>query len=115
MGEQQARYLGVDAERIKRRVVLATSVMVGATVALCGVIGFIGLVVPHVLRMIGGVDNRFLLPASMLGGALLLCLADTLARTMVAPAEIPIGVITALCGAPVFLALLVRRKRSLVL
>ncbi|MEZ4806761.1 MAG: iron chelate uptake ABC transporter family permease subunit [Flavobacteriales bacterium] len=115
LGEQQARYLGVDAERIKRRVVLATSVMVGATVALCGVIGFIGLVVPHVLRMIGGVDNRFLLPASMLGGALLLCLADTLARTMVAPAEIPIGVITALCGAPVFLALLVRRKRSLVL
>jgi iron complex transport system permease protein len=82
-------------------------------VALCGVIGFVGLVVPHMLRLAGGADNRFLLPASALGGAVLLCLADTLARTVAAPAEIPIGVITALCGAPVFLYLLVRRKRSL--
>ncbi len=113
LGEQQARYLGVDVERVKRRAIVATAVMVGAAVALCGVIGFLGLVVPHVVRMLGGADNRYVMPASMLAGALLLCLADTLARTMAAPAEIPIGVITALCGAPVFLYLLVRRRKSL--
>lgn len=113
LGEDQARHIGVDAERMKRIVVLATALMVGATVALCGVIGFVGLVVPHMLRLAGGADNRFLLPASALGGAVLLCLADTLARTVAAPAEIPIGVITALCGAPVFLYLLVRNKRNL--
>ncbi|MFT3885805.1 MAG: iron ABC transporter permease [Flavobacteriales bacterium] len=114
LGEAQARYLGVDPERVKRTVVLATSVMVGATTALCGVVGFLGLVVPHILRMVGGADNRYLLVGSMLGGAMLLCVADTLARTIAAPAEIPIGVITALCGAPVFLVLLVQRKRTLV-
>lgn len=113
LGEDQARHIGVDAEAMKRRVVLCTALMVGATVALCGVIGFVGLVVPHMLRLAGGADNRFLLPASALGGAVLLCLTDTLARTVAAPAEVPIGVITALCGAPVFLYLLVRRKRSL--
>jgi iron complex transport system permease protein len=115
LGEEQARYLGIDPERVKRRMIVCTAFMVGATVALCGVIGFLGLVVPHVLRMLGGADNRFLLPASALAGALLLVLADTIARTLAAPAEIPIGVITALCGAPVFLFLLVRRKRSLAL
>lgn len=114
LGEQQARYLGVNVESVKRRAILATAIMVGASVALCGVIGFLGLVVPHVVRMWGGADNRYVLPASMVGGALLLCLADTVARTLAAPAEIPIGVITALCGAPVFLYLLIRRKRALV-
>lgn len=113
LGEQQARYLGVDVEHVKRRAIVATAVMVGASVALCGVIGFLGLVVPHAVRMLGGADNRYVMPASMLAGALLLCLADTLARTMAAPAEVPIGVITALCGAPVFLYLLVRRRRTL--
>ncbi len=113
LGEEQARYLGIDPERVKRRTIVCTAIMVGATVALCGVIGFLGLVVPHVLRMLGGADNRYLLPASALAGALLLVLADTIARTMAAPAEIPIGVITALCGAPVFLFLLVRRKHTL--
>lgn len=114
LGESQSRYLGVDPERVKRVVVLSTSIMVGATVALCGVIGFLGLVVPHILRMVGGADNRYLLVGSMLGGAVLLCAADTVARTIAAPAEIPIGVITALCGAPVFLLLLMQRKRTLV-
>lgn len=113
LGEQQARLIGVDAERVKRIIIVCTAIMVGASVALCGVIGFLGLVVPHVARMMGGADNRYVLPASMLGGAVLLCLADTLARTIAAPAEIPIGVITALCGAPVFLFLLVRNKREL--
>lgn len=114
LGEAQARYLGVDPERVKTVVVLATSVMVGATVALCGVIGFLGLVVPHILRMVGGADNRYLLPGSLIGGAVLLTAADTVARTIAAPAEVPIGVITALCGAPVFLVLLVKRKSTLV-
>lgn len=113
LGEQQARHIGVDAERMKRVVVVCTALMVGASVALCGVIGFVGLVVPHMLRLAGGADNRFLLPASALGGAVLLCLADTLARTVAAPAEVPIGTITALCGAPVFLYLLIRNKRTL--
>lgn len=114
LGESQSRYLGVDPERVKRVTVLCTSIMVGATVALCGVIGFIGLVVPHILRMVAGADNRYLLTGSMLGGAVLLCMADTVSRTIAAPAEIPIGVITALCGAPVFLLLLMQRKRTLV-
>lgn len=114
LGEAQARYLGVDPERLKRLVVVAVSVMVGATVALCGVIGFLGLVVPHILRMVGGADNRYLLAGSTLGGAVLLTATDTLARTIAAPAEVPIGIITALCGAPVFLLLLVQRKRTLV-
>lgn len=114
LGESQSRYLGVDPERVKRIIVLCTSIMVGATVALCGVIGFLGLVVPHILRMVAGADNRYLLIGSMLGGAVLLCAADTVARTIAAPAEIPIGVITALCGAPVFLLLLMQRKRTLV-
>lgn len=114
LGESQSRYLGVDPEHVKRLVVLCTSIMVGATVAFCGVIGFLGLVVPHILRMVGGADNRYLLIGSMLGGAVLLCAADTVARTIAAPAEIPIGVITALCGAPVFLLLLMQRKRTLV-
>lgn len=114
LGESQSRYLGVDPEHVKRLVVLCTSIMVGATVALCGVIGFLGLVVPHILRMVGGADNRYLLIGSMLGGAVLLCAADTVARTIAAPAEIPIGIITALCGAPVFLLLLMQRKRTLV-
>lgn len=113
LGEDQARHIGVNAEAMKRRVVLCTALMVGATVALCGVIGFVGLVVPHMLRLAGGADNRFLLPASALGGAVLLVLADTIARTVAAPAEVPIGVITALCGAPVFLYLLIRGKRNL--
>ena len=114
LGESQSRYLGVYPERVKRNMVLCTSIMVGATVALCGVIGFVGLVVPHILRMVGGADNRYLLLGSLLGGAVLLSIADTVSRTMAAPAEIPIGIITALCGAPVFLLLLVQRKQNLV-
>lgn len=113
LGEGQARHLGMRPDRVKRGVVIATAVMTGATVALCGVIGFVGLVVPHVFRLAGGADNRYLLPASAIGGAALLCAADTLARTLMAPAELPIGVITALCGAPVFLYLLLRQKRTL--
>jgi iron complex transport system permease protein len=114
LGEQEASHIGIATEGIKRRVILLTALGVGATVAFCGMISFIGLVVPHILRLWGSADHRFLLPASALGGAALLCWADTLARTIVAPAEIPIGIITSLAGAPFFLFLLVRYRNEML-
>lgn len=110
LGEQEAMHIGINVEQTKNIIVIICSAAIGATVAFCGIIGFIGLVIPHILRLTGSYDHRFLLPASALGGAVLLCLADTLSRTLVAPAEIPVGIITALVGAPVFLFLLLRQK-----
>lgn len=108
-GEETALYLGVRVERVKTVAYLVTSLMVAATVALCGVIGFVGLVIPHALRLLWSSDHRLLLPGSFLAGGTFLLLADTVARTVVAPGELPIGVITALVGVPVFVVLLVRR------
>ena len=110
LGESEARHLGVDVERLKRRLILLTALGVGAAVAACGMIGFVGLVVPHLMRLLLGPDHRTLSPASMLAGASLLLLADVLARLLVAPAEMPIGVLTALIGAPFFLYLLVKGR-----
>ncbi|MFC7368714.1 MULTISPECIES: FecCD family ABC transporter permease [Vreelandella] len=112
LGEATAHAAGLDATRLKRRVVVATSLGVGLCVALTGVIGFLGLLVPHCLRLWLGPGHRLLLPASMLGGALLLVVADTLARTLGAPAEIPVGLLTSLLGGPYFLYLLMRRNRA---
>ena len=112
LGETEARHLGIPVEALKRRVIVATGLAVGASVAFCGLIGFVGLVVPHVLRLAGGAQHRYLLPASALGGAILLCAADTLARTLVPPAEIPIGIVTAMVGAPVFLGLLFQQRKQ---
>lgn len=112
LGESTAHAAGLDASRLKRRVVVATSLGVGLCVALTGVIGFLGLLVPHCLRLWLGPSHRLLLPASMLGGALLLVVADTLARTLGAPAEIPVGLLTSLLGGPYFLYLLMRRSPS---
>lgn len=112
LGETTAHGAGLDAPRLKRRVVVATSLGVGLCVALTGVIGFLGLLVPHCLRLWLGPGHRLLLPASMLGGALLLIVADTLARTLAAPAEIPVGLLTSLLGGPYFLYLLMRRSRT---
>jgi len=112
LGETEARHLGIPVEALKRRVIVATGLAVGASVAFCGLIGFVGLVVPHLLRLAGGAQHRYLLPASALGGAVLLCAADTLARTMVPPAEVPIGIVTSLVGAPVFLGLLFQQKNQ---
>jgi heme transport system permease protein len=112
LGEQEAAYIGINTEKLKRRVVIFTALSVGTAVAFCGMIGFVGLVVPHILRLVGGSDHRFLLPTSALAGALLLCWADNFSRTIVAPAEIPIGIITALAGAPIFLYLLLKQKKS---
>ncbi|WP_026369532.1 FecCD family ABC transporter permease [Kallotenue papyrolyticum] len=106
LGEQEARHLGVDVERLKRWIVAWTSLAVGASVAVAGSIGFIGLVVPHLLRLALGPDHRVLLPGAALLGATLLLGADLLARTLVTPAELPIGIVTALLGAPFFLWLL---------
>jgi iron complex transport system permease protein len=111
LGELEARHVGVDVDRLIRRVTVLAALSVGAAVATCGAIGFVGLVVPYLARSVVGPGHRALLPACALGGALLLVVADLTARTIVAPTEMPIGVITALAGAPVLLAL-VRRGRG---
>jgi iron complex transport system permease protein len=108
LGEEPARYLGTDVEPVKRRVYLAASLLTAAAVAVSGVIGFVGLVVPHLGRLLWGHRHRVLLPAAFVGGGTLLTAADTLARTVVAPRELPVGIVTALIGVPVF-ALLLRR------
>ncbi|MFZ3204439.1 MAG: iron chelate uptake ABC transporter family permease subunit, partial [Pseudomonas sp.] len=110
LGESEARHLGFGVERIKRELVLCTALGVGAAVAAAGMIGFIGLVVPHLMRLLVGPDHRVLLPASALAGASLLLLADLAARLLLAPAELPIGIVTALLGAPFFLYLLLRGR-----
>ena len=110
-GEEDALTLGVEVEAVRRAVFLASSLLVGAAVAVSGMISFVGLIVPHVLRLILGPDLRLLLPASFLGGAVLLVWADTLARTAFAPSELPVGVVTALLGGPFFLLLLRRSLR----
>lgn len=110
LGESEARHLGFEVERLKRELVLCTALGVGAAVAAAGLIGFIGLVVPHLVRLIAGPDHRILLPASALAGASLLLFADLAARLLLAPAELPIGIVTALIGAPFFLYLLLRGR-----
>jgi iron complex transport system permease protein len=108
-GEQEAMHLGVNVGRVKLVVYLAGSLLTALAVAVSGAIGYVGLLVPHVMRMLFGSDYRLLIPASALGGAIALIVADTLARTVVAPTELPVGAMTAIAGAPVFIYLL-RRK-----
>lgn len=110
LGESEARHLGFAVEKLKRELVFCTALGVGAAVAAAGMIGFIGLVVPHVLRLAVGPDHRVLLPASALAGASLLLFADLAARLVLAPAELPIGIVTALIGAPFFLYLLLKSR-----
>jgi iron complex transport system permease protein len=112
LGEEAARQLGVDAERLKRRVFAAAALLTGTVVAFTGPIGFVGLIVPHVLRTLVGPDNRLLVPTSAVAGAAFLLAADTLARNVVAPAELSVGVITAFCGAPFFVWVLRARTRA---
>jgi iron complex transport system permease protein len=112
LGEEDAGYLGVDVERTKRVVLVLVALGAGATVAFTGTIGFIGLVVPHLVRLAVGPDQRTLLPCSALLGAILLTLADTFSRVLAAPSELPVGVVTALLGAPFFLWLLVSARRA---
>jgi iron complex transport system permease protein len=113
LGEAEAFHMGVQVERLKRLAIILVAAMTGAAVAFSGVIGFVGIVVPHLLRLVIGPGHRLLLPASVCLGAILMLVADTFARTIAAPAEIPIGILTALVGAPFFLAILLR-QRSLI-
>ncbi|RWL48082.1 MAG: iron ABC transporter permease [Mesorhizobium sp.] len=110
LGEATAGHLGIPVQQLKYTAIVGVSAAVGASVAVSGGIGFIGIVVPHVLRLAIGPDNRYLLPASALLGASLLLLADSVARTIVAPAELPIGIVTAIAGAPFFLWILLRKR-----
>lgn len=111
LGEAEATHAGIDVERVKRRTVILVALAVGASVSVSGVIGFVGLVVPHLVRLVLGPDHRGVLPGSALLGASLLLASDLVARTIVAPAELPIGIVTAAMGAPFFLWLL-RGKRA---
>jgi iron complex transport system permease protein len=113
LGEAEALHLGVRVEALKRRLLVLTALMAGAAVSACGIIGFVGLVAPHLARVAVGPDHRRLLPVAALLGAALLVGADWAARTWVSPAELPIGVLTALIGAPLFLALLRASQRGL--
>jgi iron complex transport system permease protein len=112
LGEAEAFHMGVDVERTKRAIIFFSALGVGVSVSLSGMIGFVGLVVPHLVRVLFQPDHRLVLPASVLGGALLLLLSDIIARTVVIPAELPIGVVTALIGAPFFIMLLLNAKRK---
>jgi iron complex transport system permease protein len=109
LGESEARHLGIDVDRAKIALVGWVAVGVGTSVALVGTIAFVGLVVPHIVRMLVGPDHRVLLPASALAGAILLVVADTLARVIIAPTELPVGIITAIIGVPFFISLLRQR------
>ena len=113
LGEETAKCLGLDVDRVKKILFASCSLVVAAAVSVSGVIGFVGLIIPHVVRLCVGPDHRVLLPASALSGALFLVLCDTLARTVLAPVEIPVGMVTSLMGAPFFIFLLVRRKNQL--
>jgi iron complex transport system permease protein len=110
LGEAEAFHIGVDVERIKLLIIFFSALGVGVSVSLSGIIGFIGLVIPHLVRVLFRADHRLVLPASLIGGALLLILADVIARTIVRPSELPIGVVTALIGAPFFVMLLLNAK-----
>ena len=110
LDEEQARQLGIPVNSTRLALIVLTSLVMAAAVSVSGVIGFIGLIVPHAVRLVWGPDHRFLLPMSAIGGALFLVLADGLARTLLAPAQLPVGVVTAFCGAPFFLYLLRKRK-----
>ncbi|NHO64261.1 iron ABC transporter permease [Aestuariicella hydrocarbonica] len=111
LGESEARHLGIDVDRIKLQVIVLVALVVGIAVALTGTIAFVGLVTPHIVRLLIGPDHRGLIPCSALAGAILLMLADACSRFVLAPGELPIGVVTAVLGAPFFLSLL-RRQRA---
>jgi iron complex transport system permease protein len=110
LGEVAAQSVGVDVPRVRLRLVLAASLVVGAAVAVAGPIGFVGLLVPHIVRLAVGPRHAALVPLAFLGGGVFLVMADVVARSLIAPAQIPVGVVTAVVGAPVFLVLLVRRR-----
>jgi iron complex transport system permease protein len=112
LGEETAMQLGVETAAVQRQIFVASSLMIGAMVSVSGMIGFVGLMIPHVMRLIVGSDHRLLLPASFLAGGIFLAWADTLARILLAPAEIPVGIVTAFLGGPFFILVLYREGRK---
>ncbi|MCR8922503.1 iron ABC transporter permease [Dasania sp. GY-MA-18] len=111
LGESEARHLGIYVDRVKRQIIILVALAVGVAVALSGTIAFVGLITPHIIRLLIGPDHRYLIPGSALAGAILLVLADAVSRIAIAPSELPIGVVTAILGAPFFLSLL-RQQRN---
>ncbi len=114
IGEESAQHLGIEVETVKKRLFIITSLITGAVVALTGLIGFVGLIIPHIMRLLVGPDHKNLIIASLLAGGIFLTLADLFARTIISPAEIPVGVITAIFGGPFFLFLLRRKKQAIL-
>lgn len=112
-GEESAQSLGVDVERTKTYILLLGTFITAISVSVCGIIGFVGLIIPHIVRILMGPDHRILLPASALLGSIFMIFADTIARTLISPIEIPVGIITALFGGPFFIYLLRSRKKSI--
>lgn len=113
LGEKEAQHLGIRVESTKRKIMFLTALMTGTCVAFSGTIGFVGLIVPYILRFVFRSDYQYILPLSAVFGSILLLLADTLSRTLVAPSELPIGILTALMGGPVFIAILLKFKKSM--
>jgi iron complex transport system permease protein len=113
VGEEQAGNLGINVNQIRMILLLAASLVTAIAVSVAGTIGFVGLIIPHVLRILVGPDHRVLLPASIIGGAIFMIATDTLARTIISPAELPVGIITSVLGAPFFIYLLMSRKKSM--
>lgn len=112
LGENDAKHLGIPVEKIKTQIIITTALMVGTCVAFCGTIGFIGLIVPYILRLLFKSNYLYILPLSAVLGSFIMVVADTVSRTVVAPSEIPIGILTAFMGAPVFILLLIRYKKG---
>ncbi|PIF45069.1 iron complex transport system permease protein [Chryseobacterium sp. 52] len=113
LGEKDAQHLGVNVERLKKQIVIITSLMIGTCVAFSGTIGFVGLIVPYILRLLFKSNYVFILPLSTILGSILLLIADTFSRSIVAPSELPIGILTSLIGGPIFIAILIKFKKSL--
>lgn len=113
LGEKNAAHLGIDIEKSKKQIILFSALLVGTIVSFSGTIGFVGLIIPYILRLVFQSNYNFILPLSALLGAILVIIADTISRTLVAPSEIPIGILTAFMGAPVFISILLRYKKNL--
>lgn len=113
LGEEPAQHLGIDVEKLKKIMIVSVALIVASAVAVSGVIGFVGLIIPHIMRILVGPDHRILIPSAAMAGGIFLVWSDTIARTIIGPTEIPVGIITAFFGAPFFLYLLRRRKRTI--
>ena len=113
LGDAEAGYLGLNIEKLKKKIILIAALMVGTTVAFCGMIGFIGLVTPHLVRLIMGPSHKTLIFGSAILGAIILILADFISRIIIAPAQLPIGIITSALGAPFFLWLIISQKQKI--